>query len=116
MSGHSKREEALRADATAWRDRVIADTRGAEGRIAARSHQVSIDLIIAGAEAIAGYVAAGETEVARSDLGLQKRLSAGSVSDRQVLRLVRFLEARGFVTRYYTMIRPIIRRDGELPL
>jgi hypothetical protein len=42
----------LRVDATSWRDQVIADVRG-EGRGVARAHHISVDLIIAAAEAIA---------------------------------------------------------------
>ena len=108
MSGHGQREERLRADA--WRDAVIADMRGLEGRIAARSHQVSIDLIIAGAEAIARYIAVGEVEISRADLDLPNR-TGGHASDRQVARLMRYLAARGFVRRSAgrPLIRPVVR-------
>jgi hypothetical protein len=69
MSGHGKREARLQADATAWRDRVIDDVRG-EGRAAARAYQVGIDLVIAAAEIIAAYMAAGESEIRRTNLKL----------------------------------------------
>jgi hypothetical protein len=58
MSDHGHREAALLVDATAWRDRVIDDTRGA-GRAAARAHEVSIDLVITAAEFIGAYMTAG---------------------------------------------------------
>ena len=115
MIGHGKRE-AARADATAWRDRVIGDVKG-EGRDVARTLHVSVDLIIAAAEAITGYMAAGESVISRADLALKNRLSGGLVSDRQVMRALRFLEARGHIAaRGNGLIRPIVRRDGELPL
>ena len=116
MSGHGKREAAARADATAWRGRVIGDVKG-EGRGVARTLHVSVDLIIAAAEAIAGYLAAGESVISRADLALKNRLSGGLVSDRQVMRALRFLETRGHIAaRGDGLIRPIVRRDGKLPL
>jgi hypothetical protein len=110
MSGPGQREQVLCTDATAWHDAVIADMRGLEGRIAARSHQVSIDLIIAGAEAIARYIAVGEAEISRAGLDLQNR-TGGHASDRQVARLMRYLAARGFVRRSAgrPLIRPVVR-------
>jgi len=69
MSGHGKREAASRANATTWRDRVIDDARG-DGRNAARAYEVSIDLVIAAAEIIAAYMAAGESEIRRTNLKL----------------------------------------------
>ena len=114
--GHGKREAALRADATAWRDRVIGDVKG-EGRGVARTLLVSVDLIIAAAEAIAGHMAADESVISRADLALKNRLSGGLVSDRQVMRALRFLEARGHIAaRGNGLLRPIVRRDGKLPL
>src|SRR6516165_11469529 len=111
MSGHGKRESAARADAVLWRDRVIADARG-EGRDVARTLHVSINLIIAAAEAIAGYMAAGESVISRADLALKNRLSGGLVSDRQVMRALRFFEARGHIAaRGNGLIRPIVRRE-----
>jgi hypothetical protein len=116
MIGHGKREAAARADAVLWRDRVIGDLKG-EGRVVARTLHVSVDLIIAAAEAVAGYVAAGESVISRADLALKNRLSGSLVSDRQVMRALRFFEARGHIAaRGDGLIRPIIRRAGELPL
>ena len=116
MSGHGKREAAAQANATAWRDRVIGDVKG-EGRDVAKTLHVSVDLIIAAAEAVAGYMAAGECVISRADLALKNRLSGGRVSDRQVMRALRFLEARGHIAaRGNGLIRPIVRRDGKLPL
>jgi hypothetical protein len=116
MGGHGQREERLRADATAWRDRVIGDVKG-EGRGVAKTLLVSVDLVIAAAEAIAGYMVAGDSVISRADLALKNRLSGGLVSDRQVMRALRFLEARGpIAARGNGLIRPIVRRDGKLPL
>ena len=113
MSGHGKREAAARADATAWCGRVIGDVKG-EGRDVARTLHVSVDLIIAAAEAIAGCMAAGESVISRADLALKNRLSGGLVSDRQVMRALRFLETRGHIAaRGNGLIRPIVRRDGN---
>ena len=116
MSGHGKLEAAARANATAWRDRVIGDVKG-EGRDVARTLLVSVDLIIAAAEAIARYIAVGEVEISRAGLDLQNR-TGGHASDRQVARLMRYLAARGFVRRGVgrPLIRPMVRRDGKLPL
>jgi hypothetical protein len=116
MSGNGKRDAPPRADATAWRNHVIGDVKG-EGRGVARTLLVSVDLIIAAAEAIAGCMAAGESVISRADLAIKNRLSGGLVSDRQVMRALRFLEARGHIAaRGNGLIRPIVRRDGKLPL
>jgi hypothetical protein len=45
MGGHGKREATLLADAIHWRDRVLADVRGAKGRAAADAHQLPIELV-----------------------------------------------------------------------
>ena len=115
MSGHCKREAATRADATAWRDRVIDDVRS-EGRNAARAREVSIDLVIAVAEIIAAYMAAGETVVSRTDLRLAHRRSGFLIGKRQEQRLMKYLVDRGHVERTADrdLIRPV--RADELPL
>ena len=95
MSGHGKREAAARANATAWRDRVIGDVKG-EGRDVAKTLHVSVDLIIAAAEAVAGYMAAGESVISRADLALKNRLSGGLISDRQVMHPPIFRGARSY--------------------
>jgi hypothetical protein len=115
VSGHGKREAAARADATTWRDRVIGDVRG-EGRAAARAQEVSVDLVIAVAELIAAYMAAGESLLSRTDLKLSGYRSGYWISSRQEQRLVRYLEARGHIERTDNrdLIRPV-RADG-MPL
>jgi hypothetical protein len=115
MSGHGKREAALRADAIARRDRVIDDVRG-EGRAAARAQEVSIDLVIAMPEIIAAYMAAGESLVSRTDLKRSGYRSGYWISARQEQRLVRYLEARGHIERTDNrdLIRPV--RADEMPL
>ena len=40
MGGHGNREATLLADVIHWRDRVLADVRGAKGRAAADAHQL----------------------------------------------------------------------------
>jgi len=118
MSGHGKREAASRANAIAWRDRVIDDVRG-EGRAAARAYEVSVDLVIAAAELIAAYMAAGECEISRTDLKLSGRRRPGaSMGARQAQRLMRYLKARGHIERCGDpdLVRPIGIRPPELPL
>src|SRR6516165_12549888 len=98
MSGHGKREARLPVDAIAWRDRVIDDVRG-EGRTAASAYEVSVDLVIAAAELIAAYMAAGESEISRTDLKLSGYRSGYWISARQELLLLRYLEDRGHIER-----------------
>ena len=112
MSGHGHRNAALLVDATVWRDRVIGDVRG-EGRAAARAQEVSVDLVIAVAELIAAYMAAGESLVSRTDLKLSGYRSGYWISARQEQRLVRYLEARGHIER--TDDRDLIRPVASLP-
>ena len=117
MSGHGKREARLLVDAIAWRERVIDDVRG-EGRAAARAYEVGVDLVIAAAEVIAAYMAAGESEISRTDLKLSGRRSGVLVGARQAQRLMRYLKARGHIERTddRDLIRPVGARDNELPL
>jgi hypothetical protein len=68
VSGHGKRETTSQANAIVWRDRVIDDVLRGKGRASARAREISIDLVIAGAELIAAYMAAGETEISLTDL------------------------------------------------
>jgi hypothetical protein len=112
LSGHGKREAALLVDAIAWRDRVIDDVRG-EGRDAARAYEVSVDLVIAAAELIAAYMAAGENEISRTDLKLSGYRSGYWISARQEQRLVRYLEVRGHIER--CVDRELFRPIGVLP-
>ena len=114
MSGHGHRNAALLVDATVWRDRVIGDVRG-EGRAAARAQEVSVDLVIAVAELIAACMAAGESQVSRTDLKLSGYRSGYWISARQEQRLVRYLEARGHIERTddRDLIRPVGARADE---
>jgi hypothetical protein len=115
MSGHGHRKATSLIDATAWRDRVIDDVRG-EGRAAARAYEVGIDLVIAAAELIAAYMAAGESEISRTDLKLSGRRSGKLIGARQAQRLMRYLKARGHIERVddRDLIRPV--RADEMPL
>ena len=112
MSGHGKREAASRTNAIAWRDRVIDDARG-DGRDAARAYEVSIDLVIAAAEIIAAYMAAGEREISRTDLKRSGVRSVPLIEVRQVQRLLRYLENRGHIER--CVDRELFRPIGVLP-
>jgi hypothetical protein len=116
MSGHGRREAAARADAAAWRDRVIDDVLRGKGRASARAHEVSVDLVIAVAELIAAYMAAGEGLVSRRNLKLSCYRSGYWISARREQRLVRYLEDRGHIecTDNPDLIRPV--RGDELPL
>jgi hypothetical protein len=82
MSGHGKREARQRVDAIAWRDRVIDDVREQDGA-AASAYEVSVDLIIAAAEIIAAYMAAGESEISRTDLKRSGRRSGYEIDARR---------------------------------
>jgi hypothetical protein len=116
MSGHGKREAALRADATVWRDAVIADAKSEQGRAAARAYEVSIDLVIAAAELIAAYMTAGESVVSRTNLKRSGRRSGYAIGTRQEQLLLRYLEDRGHIGRTDNrdLIRPV--RADERPL
>ena len=109
MSGHGKREAASRANAIAWRDGVIDDVRGEEGRAAARAYEVSIDLVIAAAEIIAAYMATGESEISRTDLKRSGRRSGYAIGSRQEQLLLRYLVDRGHLERCADreLLRPI---------
>jgi hypothetical protein len=80
-----------------------------EGRNAARAYEVSIDLVIAVAELIAAYMAADQSLVSRTDLKLSGYRSGYWISARQEQRLVRYLEARGYIERTddRDLIRPV---------
>jgi len=99
MSGYGHRKAAVLVDATAWRDRVIDDVLRGKGRAAARANGVSVDLVIAGAEIIAAYMAAGESEISRTDLRRSGVRSVPLICVRQMQRLLRYLEARDHLER-----------------
>jgi hypothetical protein len=112
MSGYGHRKAAVLVDATAWRDRVIDDVLRGKGRASALAHEVSIDLVIAGAELIAAYMAAGESEISRTHLKRSGVRSVPLISVRQMQRLLRYLIDRGHVERTNDrdLIRPVRRR------
>ena len=116
MSGYGHRKAAVLVDATAWRDRVIDDVLRGKGRASALAHEVSIDLVIAGAELIAAYMAAGESEISRTDLKRSGVRSVPLISVRQMQRLLQHLIARGHIERTADrdLIRPV--RADEIPL
>jgi hypothetical protein len=116
MSGHGKREARLLVDATAWRDRVIDDVLRGKGRASARAREISVDVVIAGAELIAAYMAAGETEISLTDLKQSGVRSVPLIRVRQMQRLLQHLIARGHIERTDNrdLIRPV--RGDEMPL
>jgi hypothetical protein len=67
VSGHGQREAALLVDAVYWKDQVVNDVRSEQGRLAAREHQVSVNLISEVAVLIAGYIARGEVLLSPAD-------------------------------------------------
>ena len=112
MSCRIHRAATLRANGLAWRDRVIADAESAEGRVVARNHRVSFDLIDEVAARIASYIARGEILVDWRD-------TIGALcGPGQTRRVVSYLEARGHVERCVDreLLRPIGIRPPELPL
>ena len=88
-----------------------------EGRTAASAYEVSVDLVIAAAELIAAYMAAGESEISRTDLKLSGYRSGYWISAQQELLLLRYLEDRGHIERCVNreLIRPIGILPPELP-
>jgi hypothetical protein len=130
MSGYGYREAVLQLDAALWRKRVIFDAESAEGRAAADAHQVpieligvvaariaevSVDLVIAAAEIIAAYMAAGESVVSRTELKRSGRRSGYAIGTREEHLLLRYLADRGHVERTNDrdLIRPV--RGDEMP-
>ena len=102
MSGHGARETRLKADAARWRDRVAVDIFSSVARIYAMSkYGVSVDVLAAAVDRIAGHIAAGEDLI---------EMRSGPAR-----RAARFLEARGHVERVRgDLVRPIGTREGEL--
>ena len=81
-------------DAVYWKDQVVNDVRGEQGRLSAREHQVSVNLISEVAVLIAGYIARGEVLVSPADT-VRRALNELPISARQAGRVAKFLEARG---------------------
>ena len=94
VSGHGQREAALLVDAVYWKDQVVNDVRSEQGRLCAREHQVSVNLISEVALLIAGYIARGEVFVSPADT-VRRALNELPISARQAGRVAKFLEARG---------------------
>jgi len=98
MADHRQRNAISTADATRWYDHVAAGVLSKEGLSAARTHHVSPALVLEAARLIAEYIAAGETEMSRADtIGQAKSRERKPISVRQALRVVKFLEARGYI-------------------
>ena len=95
MSGHGQREAALLIEAVTWKDRVIDDLRSEQGRLSAREHQVSVELISEAAILVASYIASGE--VLSPDDTIRRALNRNRlpISARQARRVAKFLKARG---------------------
>ena len=91
MSGHGQREAALLIEAVTWKDRVIDDLRSEQGRLSAREHQVSVELISEAAILDASYIAVSPDDTIRRALN-RNRLP---ISARQARRVAKFLKARG---------------------
>jgi hypothetical protein len=96
VSGHGQREAALLVDAVCWKDQVVNDLRSDQGRLSAREHQVSVNLISEVAILIAGYIARGEVLASLADT-VRRALNRNElpISARQAGRVAKFLEARG---------------------
>jgi hypothetical protein len=96
VSDHGQREAALLVYAVHWKDRVINDVQSEHGRLSAREHQVSVNLISEVAAVIARYIARGEVLVSPADT-IRRALNRNElpISTRQARRVTRFLEARG---------------------
>ena len=112
MSCRIHRAATLRTNGLAWRDRVIADAESAEGRVVARNHRVSLDLIDEVAARIASCIARGEILVDWRD-------TIGALcGPGQTRRVVSYLKARCHLERCgdRDLIRPVGARADELPL
>jgi hypothetical protein len=93
MSGHGQRETRLQADATRWRNQVHADMVSPAGRAAMDKHRISREAVIAAADRIASYIAAGEVLI---EMSFRAR------------RAARFLVARGMIVRMKgDLIQPV---------
>jgi len=95
VSGHAQREAALLVDAVNWKDRVIEDLRSEQGRLSAREHQVSVNLISEVAALIASYVVSGEVLDPADTIRRALSRNELPISARQAGRVAKFLEARG---------------------
>jgi hypothetical protein len=108
MSGNGQRNAALMANAARWCDAVLADAGSEAGRAAARRHGVAFVSIKQLTRAIAGYAASGEPGVNLTDaLELTENGSLKPLSERHGRRLLRFLEARGYIQRVGDLMQPV---------
>jgi DNA-binding CsgD family transcriptional regulator len=104
----TKRNAALMANAARWCDAVLADAGSEAGRAAARRHGVAFVSIKQLTRAIAGYAASGEPGVNLTDaLELTENGSLKPLSERHGGRLLRFLEARGYIQRVGDLMQPV---------
>ena len=118
MSGHGLREAALLVDAVNWKDRVIDDVRSEQGRLSAREHQVSVELISEVASLVANCIANGEVVASGEVLSpadmIRRALNRKEqpISVRQARRVTKFLEARG----HAASLRACMMAEGQTPL
>jgi len=76
VSGHGQREAVQLVEAVIWKDRIIDDLRSEQGRLSAREHQVSVELISEAAILVASHAAGGE--VLSPDDAIRRALTATS--------------------------------------
>jgi len=118
VSGHGLREAALLVDAVNWKDRVIDDVRSEQGRLSAREHQVSVELISEVASLVASCIANGEVLASGEVLSpadmIRRALKRKEqpISVRQARRVTKFLEARG----HAASLRACMMAEGQTPL
>src|SRR5215475_13233724 len=99
--GQRRAQAALLVDAVNWKDRVVDDVRSEQGRLAAREHQVSVELISEVASLIASCIASSEVFASGDVLSpagtIRRALKRNElpISARQARRVAKFLEARG---------------------
>ena|SRR5215472_12096214 len=67
VSGHGHEAVQL-VEAVIWKDRVIDDLRSEQGRLSAREHQVSVELISEAAILVASYIAVSPDDTIRRAL------------------------------------------------
>ena len=112
MSGHGLREAALLVDAVNWKDRVIDDVRSEQGRLSAREHQVSVELISEVASLVASCIASGEVLSPADTIRRALKRKEQPISVRQARRVTKFLEARG----HAASLRACMMAEGQTPL
>jgi hypothetical protein len=115
VSGHGLRVAALLVEAVNWKDRVIDDVRSEQGRLSAREHQVSVELISEVASLVASCIASGEILASGEVLSpadmIRRALNRKEqpISVRQARRVAKFLEARG----HAASLRDCMMAEGQ---